>query len=289
MKRSILFVLCCCLLVCATSTAWADATITRDEDSITIEGVLTGAEAAELNKEVAAANPEELTFVLEDADNATLAAICEKYPGMVELQLERSDALTSLAPLSKLKKITTLKIFSDNLSDFTPLQTLTSLKLLNLTCSAIGPNLKWMAGMTKLESITIDAGEALVSLEGIPQLPALEKINILTVSIKDLTPLTALSGLKTLSLQVCVLHDLSPLAQLSKLREVSFYQSTLKDPSTLAKLTQVEKFFLNKTDIKDLAPLKTLPNLNALNVDKGVFPEGALTGFANPKIEITER
>ena len=89
-----------------------------------------------------------------------------------------------------------------------------------------------------------------------------------------------------MSFNQSTLKDLSPLASCQKLLSLGLSKTKGVDESTLAKLTQVEKIFLNGAEIKDLAPLKALLNLKVLSVDKNAFPEGALTGFANPQIEI---
>lgn len=85
----------------------------------------------------------------------------------------------------------------------------------------------------------------------------------------DLTPLTALSGLRMLDLSRCtVLGDLSPLAKLSKLQWLDLSGcSAVSDLSPLAKIPALQWLDLSGcTSLSDLSHLSMLTNLQTLNL-----------------------
>jgi hypothetical protein len=84
--------------------------------------------------------------------------------------------------------------------------------------------------------------------------------------------------------------DLAFAKPLANLKILELIRSDIVNFDAVADCTKLEKVTIERsTGIDSLEALKKLPNLTSLVVPKGIFPEDQLTGFANPKIKVTQR
>ncbi|MBQ4133114.1 MAG: hypothetical protein IJD04_05200 [Desulfovibrionaceae bacterium] len=246
-----------------SSAALADPSVELYDSTFTIEEGVNDAIISQIKEEQSnVENMEELGFVLEEINNDDLAKICSLYPNMVELEVS-AEAVTDISPVAKLTKLKKIDMEVEA-ADFSPLKGLVELTDLDVSSNVMGPDLSWMSGMNKLESITVYSEKPL-SLTGIPALPGLDEINITGAVINDLTPLVdALPGLTKLNLTGTTISDLTPLAKLAKLTELNLYGATVKDFSPLAAcpaLTLLTYYGTNESDYSTLGKLTQLVTL----------------------------
>lgn len=246
------------------SPAMAEPAVELYGSTFTIEEAVNDAIAAEIKKQEGdIENMDELAFVLNGVGNEDLARICTLYPNMTSLEIE-SEAVTNLAPLAKLRKLTSLEL-DVNAADFSPLAGLTALTSIDAQSKAMGPDLAWMSGMNKLESISLYSEKPL-SLKGLPSLPELTVMSIHGAVINDLSPLVeAMPALITLDLTGTALSDLTPLARLENLKDLSLYGAKLKDFSPLAACPKLESLTYYGTEDADYATLGKLTQIVKLN------------------------
>ena len=146
--------------------------------------------------------------------------------------------MTNLAWMSKLNKLTYIRLRSSKLTDLNGLPTLPNLK--SLSIAQAKPN--------DLTPITLAT-------------PNLKTLGLQYDQINDLTPLTKLANLEDLDLYGAHLKDFSPLSKCPKLKKVTYYATKEADYSTLGKLTQVTELFGGLSQLTDIAWIENLPNL----------------------------
>ena len=276
------------LLSFVSSTVYAAPTVKRSKDVFIIEEAVNDDILAKIKAEMGQVDQQYLSFALKKITNDDLAKLCAAYPGIDGLTIENSKDLTSIAPVAGLKGLRGIKLGDTKVADLSPLAGLTEMQVLELSGKELGPDLKWMSGMTKLTNIGISAGKALVSFEGIPQLPKLQRIKLNSAAPADLTPLLALPALTSIDFNGCTIKDLSPLAKLPNLTDLNLYGVTVSDfgplseaphlkkltyyatkgadYSTLGKLTQIENLQGGLSNLADIAWVADLQKLKEFRV-----------------------
>lgn len=224
----------------------------------------------------------------EKIADADLEKICSAMPNMTKLEVKDSKELTNIAPIAGLSQLKELKIAAKQVKDFTPLARLANLESIDVSSEAMGPDLKWMSGFTKLKTLRVYGGSNLTSFEGLPALTSLSSIRIGGASPADLSPLLAMTGLKKVDLTGCTIADLTPLAKLPKMDDLNLYGAHVKDFSpladcpalktlmyyavedadfsTLGKLTQVVELKGGLTKLNDISWVANLPKLKKFDV-----------------------
>lgn len=244
----------------SVSAAYAAPSVNRSGSSVIVKESLTD-EGLSQAREIAGSikTPE---FKLEGVKDADLAKFCQAFPNASRLSVK--GGLTSIAPVAGLKNLTYFELEANNVTDMSPLAKLTQLTRISLKSEKMGPDLKWMTGLTALREIEINAGSALTSFEGFPALKGDPRVALNGASPADLSPLKSLGSSK-LELRYCTIQDLSPLASMPNLRELSLYGATVKDFSPLAKcakLKQLSYYAVKDADFSTLAALKQIVELN---------------------------
>jgi hypothetical protein len=84
--------------------------------------------------------------------------------------------------------------------------------------------------------------------------------------LSDITPLSELTNLDTLSLGYNQITDLSPLAELKKLHTLLLDGNLICDLSPLSELTNLHTLTLNSNQVSDLTPVAKLTNLVVLRL-----------------------
>lgn len=105
----------------------------------------------------------------------------------------------------------------------------------------------------------------ILSLEGIEQLGALERLDLSYNSIEDITPLGNLPHLHTLDLAYNRVESLAPLSPLGELQELKVQGNHLTSLTGLERLTNLRSLNVSDNPIENLEPLRGLSNLEHLS------------------------
>ena len=110
-----------------------------------------------------------------------------------------TNNITDLAPLSKLIRLQVLEVDGTNATDPSPLNKLTNLKNLLFANSPI-TNLVGIKNLTNLTSLNLSGDNRLADISALRNLVKLTFLGLSGTKIIDLSPITSLKSLKTLSL-----------------------------------------------------------------------------------------
>ena len=135
-------------------------------------------------------------------------------------------------------------------------------------------------------------GRGIVSLEGIQELPNLEKLDLTDNGISDLTPLAALTRLKSLNLAANKVHDIGPLSALSNLTSLTLSGNSIDDLAPLADLSNLVTLELTSNRISTVDELSGLIGLTYLEADgneiNNVSPLSHLTNLKFLNVSVNE-
>lgn len=126
------------------------------------------------------------------------------------------DPVSSLEGLEHCKNLTYLHLGSQNISDISPLTTLTKLKNL------------WLDQNRKISDVT-----------PLKDLTELEELNLDSNLLIDISPLKNLVKLKFLNLQLNPIEDISAIQNMKELQKLEFFRAFLADISSLANLSNL--------------------------------------------------
>ena len=148
--------------------------------------------------------------------------------------LDLDDTLVSdISPVRGLTNLTHLEFNETNVSDLSPIVGLINLKRIHASWGNSISDLSFLAGLTKLEEISIKAGK-----------------------VSDLTPLAGLTGLKELHFQDNDISDISSLAGLTGLIRLNLADNNISDISPLAGMTNLKWVIIKRNKISDISPLE---------------------------------
>ena len=182
-------------------------------------------------------------------------------------ELDLSDnQISDITPLQSLTNLTSLNLYCDR-TDITPLQSLTNLTCLELHGNPIS-DITPLQSLTNLTSLTVSCGR----ISDLTPLQSLTNLTSLTVScdrISDLTPLQSLTNLTSLTLLLNnQISDITPLQFLTNLTELNLYHNyQISDITALQSLTNLTSLDLRPNQISDITPLQSLTNLTVLYVN----------------------
>ena len=165
---------------------------------------------------------------------------------------------------SWLDKFEKLTLYTQRISDISPLANLTNLRSISLNHNRI-EDISPLAKLINLEFVGIDDNE-IVDISPLTKLTKLEKLELLDNRISDLPPLKELTNLKMLRLNTNKISDVSPLAGLINLERLDLINNEISDVSPLAALTNLDDLRLAKNEISDVSPLAGLTNLTWLDL-----------------------
>lgn len=157
-------------------------------------------------------------------------------------------SLDKLDDLAYFKNLTTLNISSNQLTDLTPLASLTKLCILDAgNVYSTGSNR--FADLTPLSGLT-----------------ELRSLSLLKAGIDNVSPLHTLTNLTELILGFNNLRDISDLSGLTRLETLSLEGNSITDISALSNLRSLSYLGLTNNPISDLTPLYGLTNLRELYI-----------------------
>ena len=168
---------------------------------------------------------------------------------------------------------------SNAISDFSPLFSLTKLKILNLTGAAIS-NVSTLAGLTQLRVLYLRLS-SIMDISALGQLIQLTDLDLSQTSVSDISALASLTQLKRLYLRHTTVSDVSPLTALKALTYLDLDGTAVLDVSPLAGLTQLEGLYLGSTAVSDVSTLSAIKQLQGLGLSSTTVSDvSALSGLA---------
>ena len=153
--------------------------------------------------------------------------------------------------------------FNNNaISDFSPLQALAQLTILNLSFSSLS-DISFLSPLTQLRTLYL-WDNSITDVSPLAELTALTQLYLNNNTITDVSPLAGLTQLMYLFLNSNSITDVSPLARFTQLKHLYLDNNDITDIAPLAKLTQLEILRLGGNDITDVSPLAGLTQLTRL-------------------------
>jgi internalin A len=151
----------------------------------------------------------------------------------IDLLLKKVETNNCQLASLKLRKLTSLYLTGNQISDVKPLASLTNLTSLGLDGNQIS-DVKPLASLTNLEYLFLDENQ-----------------------ISDVKPLASLTNLQNLFLGGNQISDVMPLASLTNLEFLTLYKNQVSDVKSLASLINLKLLYLPENQInKKICPVK---------------------------------
>lgn len=184
------------------------------------------------------------------------------------------DRVSQIIDISAIQSLTSLRLLDLdgclNVCDLTPLESLTTLQSLSLHgCERIS-DLTPLQALSDLRSLNLFECRELTDLAPLQALAALESLSLIRCHhVTDLKPLQSLAALQSLDLRWCRgVRDLTPLWSLTDLESLVLDKySRIVDLTPIQSLTALRSLDLGGCrDIATLTPLQSLTSLQSLNL-----------------------
>ncbi len=256
----------CLTLVLAPAAMAADPKYTVSKAmGPKLEGGITDEFIEQLKEDEGLKNkkPLRLGKGISDDDLKKLAPLADI---IVSMEIDSSEDITDLSPLSSLTGLTKLKINRlKNVTTMEPLAALVNMKELEIRQTEY-PDIKFVSGMNELESLVFFMQPKEFSdispLEG---KTSLKTLHFYSCPIEDISVLAGLTGLEDLSLYMTAVKDLEPIGGLTGLKKLSLYAVKAPDMTPVGNLTNLEYIWIYATKFDDYSPLAKLVNMVDFN------------------------
>ena len=103
-------------------------------------------------------------------------------------------------------------------------------------------------------------------LVGVDYFAAIDFVDLSNTTVRDISPLASLPGLRNARLNDTNVDDLSPLKDLTGLQVLAVSNTRVVDLSPLTSLSDLESLSLSNTEVRDLSPLAGLAALRILDI-----------------------
>ena len=184
------------------------------------------------------------------------------------LKLTRLEApgrgIKNLTGLEHARNLKVLILYTNEISDISPLAGLTQLTQLILRSNSI-TDLSPLAGLKRLTGLEL-GGNNISDIFPLSTLKQLTGLGLVSNNISDISPLAGLTQLTGLDLSYNNISDISALAKLTQLTGLDLGRSSISDISTLAELKRLKKLKLGSNNISDISPLAALKQLTELGL-----------------------
>ena len=107
--------------------------------------------------------------------------------------------------------------------------------------------------------------KGIVDLIGLEHATDLQALVLIGNKIRDISPLSGLTGLAFVDLGENQISDLRPLTALKRLETLHIWKNRIEDISPLAGLVNLKKLLIENNDIRDFSPLDGLTHLEELH------------------------
>jgi len=207
--------------------------------------------------------------------------------------LEAQDRdISDLTGLEFCTNLQELQLSQNNISDLSPVASLTKLVVLDLgsyqyeSSMLLGNNISDispLAGLTNLEELWL-ADNNISDISVLAGLTGLQELQLSQNNISDLSPLAGLTNLVNLELIGNNISDISPLAGHTNLEHLRFDNNNISDISVLAGLTNLIELGLGYNNIGDsgISLVAGLTNLQDLRFgNSNISDISFVTGLTN--------
>lgn len=193
---------------------------------------------------------------------------------MTQLDLAGNE-IVDLTPIKNCKKLEKLDLSSQystsqykELSDISPLENLTNLKVLRLKSNDI-EDVSILKNLINLEELDLFGNRKIKSIEGFEKLTKL-KILLLnrTRSIKDITPLKECKNLQQLSIQGNKVDNIDALKDHKNLEKLDISSNNIKDITAISSSVNLTELLANGNKIENILAIKDLVNLKILHISE---------------------
>ena len=214
------------------------------------------------------------------------------FESSVRLAIDKPDGVITAADVATLTEFTLQSI--DGTIDIGGIECLTALETVHFGDNSGAKPLSALAALPKLR--TLDLHHDYLSNDGIAELGQVTQLTSLDLSqnfitdftalaplvnlksldlsgndnfafqTSDLTPLSALTQLETLSLDSLLVSNIAPLGALTQLRQLSLASLKLTSISPLAGLTQLTQLDLSGNSLSSFTPLSSFKALTHLKL-----------------------
>lgn len=182
---------------------------------------------------------------------------------------KRTLSLTDSVQFSDIKSIIAIQELqlSNNtyIQDLEPLAQLNSLRLLNLSGTAVH-DLTAIRNLTELAELNL-AGTKVKDLGPLRYSNKLETLNINDTDVTEITVVEKMKSLRELKMNKTAVVDFAPIANLTALQKADLSDTKISSLSPFQNLVQLTELNISGTPVADLTPLTSLKNLQSLDVD----------------------
>ena len=161
----------------------------------------------------------------------------------------------------------TLAIAGNGVSDISALESLTSLRYVNLNGNSIS-DISALATLTSMWTLGL-SDNSISDITALQSHTQMMFLNLIGNAISDISPLATLTQLESLWLNRNRISDISQLASLSgRLEDLYLGSNSISDISVLAGFQMLDSLGLSDNAISDISALRSLPsgNLGYLNL-----------------------
>ncbi|MEN0050492.1 MAG: leucine-rich repeat domain-containing protein, partial [Bacteroidota bacterium] len=191
--------------------------------------------------------------------------------------------LNNINALTKLRKLRSLDVRYNQISDISTIQVLRRLQILYLSANQIS-DISALQGLRKLQTLHLSSNQ----ISNISFLRVLRYLKILDIrdnQIAHIFFLSALKNLRTLDLRDNKISDTSSLQNLKYLQNLYLSSNQISDISTLKNLRSLHTLDLRNNQISDISALENLYNLQILDLrDNRISDISALQGLGKLKV-----
>lgn len=220
---------------------------------------------------------------LSNLDLKTLPKELSELIWLEKLIADGNKELSDLSPLQTLTNLQELRVAQNQVSDLRPLSQLINLEDLYFHQNQVS-DLTPLSPLTNLQSLAVHQNQ-ISDLTPLSPLINLLRLAISENQISDLTPLSLLSNLEDLYVNQNQVSDLTPLSPLTNLQSLHLYQSKVHDLSPLLTLRNLKTLDIENTEVRDLSPLQSLTNLQTLDIQHVKIKNfESITPFLNKKL-----
>jgi len=212
----------------------------------------------------------QLRKALKLADDAPLTTTDLEKLNSFKYDARNKNVITNLEGIQYATNLTSLNVRRNDISDITPLASLTKLKVLEIDSNKKITDLTPLQDLLIIERLNV-AGTSISDLTPIVNIPTLSNLTISATNVSDLSPLIELKDLlQVLSFSsLPQLTTLEPLQHMTKLRTINMSSLPDLDLTPLSQVTSMRSITATRANFSDLSPLGALVDITFLNFEYG--------------------
>jgi Leucine-rich repeat (LRR) protein len=198
------------------------------------------------------------------ADSAQFSDI-KSVTAIQELQLSNNTYIQDLEPLAQLASLRVLNLSGSAVKDLTPIRNLTELTELTLAGTKVN-DLSPLRYSNKLETLNINDTDV-AEITVVEKMKALQELKMNGTRVADFTPIANLTALQKADLSDTKISNLSPFQNLVQLTELNISETPVADLSPLTGLKNLRELDIDSTQVRNIQPLSNLDNLHVLHAN----------------------